>query len=274
MRRHQGFFLGLALSALIGLSANQAQAGAIQIIIALGGIPIFTMSSTSPDEMINVDVVGLNHALAAQGSEYQFVSLGGTSNYTGTGSGPIGTGFLEVHGELQIPANSSGTNTPLIVTETQSGFLAPTGATATLTSISAGTFTNEAINTGYTVSSACNISSSPFIPNGSVAYNIWAPYNGNSFFTNGPGGASTTTPSALTSGYQLTNVVTFGLVPFDPTQTVDLKFLPQVTLSSVPEPASVVILLTGLSLPLVYLSVRRRRHPGAQSEQALTEMSR
>ena len=68
----------------------------------------------------------------------------------------------------------------------------------------------------------------------------------------------------LPSGYTLSNVVTFDLVAAFTAGTTSVYFAPQVTVSNVPEPASVVMFFTGLSLPLVFLDGRRRRHPGTR----------
>ena len=85
MPRHRMLFCSLAL---FGLIATEARAVPISMTIAVGGVPTFLVDSlaTSTATTYNVDAGSLgaiNAFLAFSGSEYQLISLGGSSNFPG-----------------------------------------------------------------------------------------------------------------------------------------------------------------------------------------------
>ena len=75
MQRHRGLFSGLVMGVLLGLMGNQAQAGAIRLSVDLNGETIFAVSSTRTDQFVNAPLAGLNAALTAAGSAYQFTAV-------------------------------------------------------------------------------------------------------------------------------------------------------------------------------------------------------
>jgi len=137
MQRHRGLFLGFALSALLGLMGNQAQAGLITVTITLSGATVEQVTSTSTTAF-TVDTVALDSKLGALGSIYTFTNLAVTS------SNPSALpAFLQTNAQV---TEIAGTNTEaVVVTVAQSGFLAPTGPGGVLESSAAG---NSSPSTG------------------------------------------------------------------------------------------------------------------------------
>jgi hypothetical protein len=226
------------MTALLGFMGSQAQAGPIMFSVDLGGTVIFGPTST-------VNIATLNSDLAHADSIYRFVTTGGgglsaTSNFPGGA-----TGFLQTTGNITIVA---GTNTAaLSVDVVQSGFLSPVGPSGTLLSTASGTYVNTTGTTTYT---------SDF--QGTLA----APL---AFTQAGSGSFSTTNPppsmavGAVPSGYELSNhfVISLAGSPVGASE----GFSGEAIVSTVPEPASVVMLVTGMPLPLaiVFGLIRRRK---------------
>lgn len=242
MQRHRGFFLGLAMTALLGFMGTQAQAGPIMISIDLGGTVIF-----GPTPSGSVSIATINSDLAHAGSIYRFSTSVPGAGLSSTSNFPGGTtGFLQTTGQINIVA---GTNTAsLSVDVTQSGFLNPTGTSGTLQSTASGTYVGMTGTTTYT---------SDF--QGTLATPL-------AFTLTGTGSFSTTNPppsmavGAVPSGYELSNhfvIAAAGAVG----SSLGFSGEAIIGASAVPEPASVVMLLTGMPLPLaiVFGLIRRRR---------------
>jgi len=242
--------LSLALSALIGFIAGEARAGTISMTIDVGGGP-FSVDPfvIAPGPGLNdygtVDLTTLNATLAALGSAYVFDSLGGSSNFSGT----FAQGFLKVNGGIKIVAGKTG-STFLKLTEFQTGFLLPTGPMGVLKSSSTGNFLNQVAGAGHTASSAFNATSTP-------TYSVLATTAGGAPGADPETGGASVPIAPVSTLYTLTNVITFGLTP-SPASTVSDGFSVQGTLS-VPEPASLVVMLTALPLPLVFMGLILRR---------------
>ena len=125
------------------------------------GAPTFFVDviATATPTTYNVDAGGLaaiNAFLLANGSEYQFISLGGSSNSPGNSA----QGNLVLTGEIHSVVGG-GPDGVLKITETETGFSAPSGPSGALRSSSTGNFTNQAAGAGQTVSSAFNAISTP-----------------------------------------------------------------------------------------------------------------
>jgi len=246
MKRQRGFLLSLGLSALLSLTASQAQAGSITLTVDLGGTVIFTATSVAPDMNLSVPALltsAVNTDLAAAGSIYRFSSLGANSNFSGSA-----TGFLQTNGQINIVA---GTNTAsLSVDTTQSGFLSPIGPGGTIVSSLGGDYVGVASGT-TTYTSDYNgppLTTTPALTGTA---------------TGGSTSFSSLTPSAsidtIPSGYSLSNHFVISLAPGSINGSEG--FTGSVMVSAIPEPASLVMLLTGMPLPLaiVFGLIRRRR---------------
>jgi hypothetical protein len=195
----------------------------------------------------NVDSFGLfviNSQLASQGSEYQFFSLGGSSNFPGTSV----QGNLVLTGEIHSVVGG-GSNSFLSITESESGFTSPAGMTGSLMSASTGNFTNQAAGGGHTASSMFNTTSTP-------TYSVLS----SGAIVNPEGGVSNAFISPASEPYTLTNNVTFDLAPAGVNDVIDsFAVTATLTAAAIPEPPSFVLLLTAAPL-LILVVTRRRRH--------------
>jgi hypothetical protein len=239
MRRHRGFLYGLALMALSGFMANRADAGSISLSVDLNGVVIFTATSTSPNQSVSAVLVTLNDALKSHGSAYQFQSLSANSNFTGGANGTLQTGF-------QLNTSGTGTTAAVLSIDTvQSGFLSPTGPDGKLDSSAGGSFGNTTGSLSYTSDyQGANSPTLVFPASGS---------NGSYSGDTGPVAVGT-----VPSGYSLSNHFLINIAK-SPSTTLGGTGTATLTASIVPEPASVVMMLTGLPVPLVFMGLLRRR---------------
>jgi len=248
MLTHRRLFLSLALSALVGLTATSgARAETISMTISLGGGPSFLVDAVATVGATTyvVDAAGIaaiNGFLTTNGSEYRFVSLGGSSNFPGNAL----QGNLVATGEIHS-AVGAGANAVLKLTETESGFTSPTGPVGSLLSSSTGNFTNQPAGKGHTASSAFNATSTP-------TYSVLS----SGVAVNGQAGAGSAAIAPVSTLYTLTNVLTFGLDHAGSVNDIVDSFGVTATIA-VPEPVSLVTMLLGIPLPVIVLGLLRRR---------------
>lgn len=251
MKKHRGLFLALGLLGLSGLMASSAKAETIIMTVSTNG---HTFTFTGGSNSLTVATSTLNTALKADGSAYQFSSLGASSNFPGT-TGPNGGSLTTAGGVfVGLPSDGfTGVTGNLVITTTESGFTAPTGTDGMLASTATSNYTNVATGT-ESYSSSFNSTNSATGSSSSSGTT-----------TNSP---PITIPSlaigSVASGYSLTNNLTINLTQ-NTTAQAQLGFsgAAQVTASSVPEPASIVMMLTGMPLPLVIIGLIRRRRAAA-----------
>jgi hypothetical protein len=239
--------LSLALSALLGLMASEARAEVISMLITGPGgailVDTFITGGSTSQIYGSVDLAGLNTALAASGYAYQFAALGGSSNWPGTAA----QGTLNVSGGVGIVPGVGGGFTSMTLTETEDGYTAPTGPAGVLLSSSTGNFTNQPAGGGHSASSAFNLFTTPTY---SVLSTTTDP--------NPQGGIAGAAGGPLPTLYRLTNSITFGLTP-SATVVVSDGFSVTATVVTIPEPASLVMFLTGMPVPIAVLGWLRRR---------------
>jgi hypothetical protein len=245
MLRHRGFLYGLALVALTGFLASPANAGSINLSVDLGGVVVDTVTSSSPDQFVQFsasDITTVNNDLASAGSAYRIVSLSATSSY-GTGDNP---GFLQINGQVRI-AGTGTTASNLSLDATQSGFTSPIGSNGTLGATSVANQSPLASGTtSYTGDySPPSTTTTPIVFTG-TGYN--------------DSGSATGVPiTTVPSGFTLSSHYTLALADI-PTTTEGVTGKTTITVAgTVPEPGSVVMLLTGVPLPLVFMGLLRRR---------------
>jgi hypothetical protein len=273
MLKNRRLLLSLALSALVGLMASECRAETISMTLSVTGaasslvvdiVPGVTPGATSynvsgtagPGNYPGTGAfTAINGYLASNGSEYQLVSLGGASNFAGT---PLPAN-LTVTGELHA-VGTGGTNAGLTLTETESGFLVPPpGSKATLTSSSSGNFTNQPSGGGHEAYSSIGTPTTT-----TPHYTVLSTGTSVNPGTNtGPTSVAVTSVPTL---YTLTNVISWGVSapglvhPAAGSADVIDQFGVTAQLGTVPEPASLVVFLTGMPLPLaVVLGLMRRR---------------
>jgi len=254
MLTHRRLFLSLALSALVGLIATSgARAESISMTITGGGGPIlvdtFITGGATSQFYGNVDISLLNTALATAGYAYQFTALGGGSNWAGT----LIQGTMNVSGGLSIIPGVGGSFTDMTITETEAGFTDPSSlGPGILMSSSTGNFTNQAAGAGHSASSKFNVTSTPTYTVLSTGLAV------NPGVNSGP--VSTGVGPPVPTLYMLTNVIHFGLTPSASSVVTDsFGVTATITAQSVPEPATLVMMLMGIPLPLVVLGLLRRR---------------
>ena len=249
MSKQRRLLWSLGLSALMGLMAGQVRAETITMTLSVTGAAtsLNVLGLQSADgRTFTVEGAGLNAIngyLSGAGSEYTFQSLGGSSNWSG-GSQAV----LTVTGEV----NSLGSgNAGLTLTETESGFISPVSPpSGTLVSSSSATFTNQPAGGGNSIFSTYN--TGPSTPTYSVLSSGTVP--------NSPG--NTAMVSGITAGpasYSLMNTVSFALAAGSTAMPIKDQFTTSAVLTVVPEPASLVMFMTGMPLPLVLVGLLRRR---------------
>jgi len=256
MPKHRRLFWSLALSALIGLMASEARAETITMTLTVGGGPSFVVDAVAVvgATTYNVDSTGIaaiNSFLATNGSEYRFVSLGGSSNFPGDPT----QGQLVATGEIHS-VGTAGANAVLSLSESEAGFTSPTGPSGTLMSSSTGNFTNQPAGGGHTASSSFNAIVTP-------TYSVLSTTTN----PNGAAGAASVGVAPVPTLYKLDNAITFGLAhPASTGPDIVDSFGVTATIraNAVPEPASLVTMLTGLPLPLVVVGLLRRRRAMAK----------
>jgi len=233
----------------MGLFAGQAQAEVITITVTTSSSTIVTTPFELPgatSSSVGIDTSVLNPLLTAAGSVFQFSSLGATSDFPGQTD--VG-GAFSLNGQIFIPAGTTSGDTVLSITATEGGFTAPTGPSGTLVSSTSGTFTQANGGSGTSFSMFNSTATNPLTLTATSA--------------NGSFNASTSTPVApVSTGYTLTNQVSFA--PVLPSSgsvaqpTVSFGIAATITATVIPEPGSIVMMLTGLPLPLVVMGLFRR----------------
>jgi len=266
MTRHRGLFLALGFCALIGLTARESRAGGITMTLSWtsGGPQSLTFSSTpspslyvltgSSNTQLLVNLNTVNNYLMTHGSNITFSALGSQSNFPG--GVPVATQSTLGENATAVLTGSSPTGaTAITIATSETGFTAP-GGNGTLTSLPSLAFNNVATGTLTSSSSYNGGSTTPYVST-----------------STGPSLNGGTPPSAPTSmgvgtigsGYTLDNSMTIDMTGSTPGTGTFTNASVTGTLNgtAVPEPASLIMMLTGMPLPLVVLGLLRRRRAAA-----------
>jgi hypothetical protein len=261
MKKHRKIVLGLGLVALLGLSAPELRAETITLSIFLNGssTPTFTVTSsgTNAAQSLVVDPGAVNAALAGAGTGYTFSSLSASSDFPGT-SGSTG-GYLSNTGNLTLAPGTTGGTLQIVVTE--GGFTAPaSGLPNTLMSAATAIYSGaspastQSYTGNFVDSSSVNVTSSPTITQTSTGA------VSNVHFDT----VNNTVPTYVTP-YTLTNTTTISLTAGGNSNANDV-FTGKTSIVAgnvIPEPASLVMMVTGMPLPLVVMGLLRRRRAAA-----------
>ncbi len=240
MQKHRGLLMSLALSAVSGLIGSQTHAGSITLSVDLNGVVIYTATSVAPDQNVAASLAPVNTALAADGSAYEFTGLSAQSNYSGTSIGSLQTTF-------QLNTSGTGTTAAVLSIDTvQSGFLSPTGTGGTLVSTAGGSYNSASGSLSYT-------SDYQGAPSPTLVF----PVAGTNAYSATTGSVPIGT---VPLGFQLSNHFLISLSQAPNTFLGGVGGV-EVNAVTVPEPASIVTMMTGISLPLVAVFglIRRRR---------------
>jgi len=252
------------LSAVIGLVAGQARAETITLTIVAngttitisnmpepGGTPAALINPPTSDTGLSINTGNLNAALTAAGSNYQFNDLGVTSNWPGhtdaTGA------FLKTTGTIFLPAGLAPDATALTIMVTEDGFKNPVGNNGTLTVTANANYAGAPSGSSQFTQGSYNSTTldSP-LPSGLLL--------SSGVMTNNPRALETTSIGATAAPFTLNNSLAFSLGLNSTSNSVDgFSTTAQVNAQAIPEPASVVMMLTGMPLPLVVVGLLRRR---------------
>jgi hypothetical protein len=263
MKKHRGFFVALGLIVLLGLSAQHARAAPMTLTVFLNGNSIYSLSGN--DTSVTANIGNLNTLL--NGTGYSFSSLSGSSNFPGS-NGPVG-GYISDAGDLTYAPG--GTGGVLTISVTGPGFTAPISGTGSmLTSAATANYSNAAAG-----------SASPLTP-------TYQQYSGTFTDSTTPTAVTVTTPTITqpahgtavdnysnsvassvplyVTPYTLSSSTVIDMrTPGNSTTPANDAFTGKTSLTThpVPEPASFVMMLTGMPLPLVVMGLLRRRRAAA-----------
>jgi hypothetical protein len=259
-----------ALGVLLALVGGEARAELVTITLfwpggPAGGLAITPGSPFAQPGSINtsltLNTAVLNTFLAANGSALQFsAGAGASSNWTGAAD-PAGA-TLSQNGTLTVLTVSTGSTTMTIDASLQS-YTTPNGTTGTVQSSGAAAFINtgagdtQTFNSWYDGNNALN---GKTIASGLETWKSTGP-DVNSPSTSG----TSKSISAFTTPFSLTNEIAVTLTNTGLSGESDLyqgstKVLDP---AGLPEPASAVMLLTGMSLLLVGYRAWRSRNAGS-----------
>jgi len=262
MTRNRGLGFALGLCALIGLTAPEARAAGITMTLtwasgtlSFSSVPspsLFVLAGSSNTQLlVNTDAV--NGFLSTHGSGITFSALGASSNFPGGVPNPTQSTLSE-NGQAVL---SGAGDSAITVTTTESGFTTPGSGTGTLTSLPSLSFNNVATGGSLMSSSSYNATSTPTYTSMSTGL----PLNGGT----PPSAPTTMGVGTITSGYSLDNTAVVDMTGSTPSSGTITNFSVSATLTgaAVPEPASLIMMLTGMPLPLVVLGLLRRRRAAA-----------
>lgn len=257
MARHRGLFLALGFCALIGLTARESRAESIIMTISWtgGSITIDTatpsqfLGAGSSDQNLIVNVGAVNSALNAGGSEINFTgTLGAGSNFPGGVPNPL-VATLTAGGTAAL--NGTGTATSITISVSEAGFTTPSGLPGTLSST----------QTSIIAPGVVPITSGDMNQSSTSSYNTT---NTDPLSTSSTVAQSNSTPIAgIVSGYTLDSTTKIDLTGSANAAGNTVQFQTLTTLTAVPEPTSIIMMLTGVPLPLVVLGLLRRRRAAA-----------
>lgn len=248
MKKHRGLFLALGLLGLLGLMSQTAHAGTLTMVISTSGGSI-TITPTGPyvltgasNESFTVNTDKINGILKTDGVNLAFSSLSANTQGSTPGVYYPTSGTLTEGGTLGY-ANNSGTINSLTVSTSISGYSAPTG-TGTLNSTSTALFTNTAAGNTQMWSTSYQTTtetSHTFTSTGQASQSLNSPTYMNKVGT-------------IAQNYGLDNSSTITL-----SKGTDVFGVSTVLTAAVPEPTSIVLMLTSMPLPLVVMGLIRRR---------------
>jgi hypothetical protein len=253
----KGLMIGVACGlGLLAFGGREASAGIVLMMSVNGAAPVditplFTPSTNPPDpgqlnSLGSPNLDAINALLV--GSAYTFTGLSGTSNWAGSPSG----GSLSLGGTIEILPGHTG-STLLTLTETESGFTSPSGPSGTLMSSSSATFTNAPPPNSHDANSSFNAITTP-------TYAVTS----TGAAANSPGAMVTTPIPAFVTPYTLTNFISFHLTPSANSTPTDV-FGVGASVTAIPEPVSMVMMMIGLPVPLMGIAWLRRHRAGAKA---------
>jgi hypothetical protein len=175
------------------------------------------------------------------------------------GGVPIGTqATLSENGQAVLSGSTGAGSTAITVATSVSGFTTPSGSAGTLTSLPSLSFNNVATGSLVSDSSYNATTTTPYASTSTgPALNPGAP----------PSAPTSMGLPLIVSGYDINNSGTVDVTGSTPGQGTYTNFSVNATVSaavgSVPEPASLIMMLAGMPVTLAVLGLRRRRRATA-----------
>jgi len=256
----------LALSAVIGFTAGEARAGTLTEILTWGANSL-TITTGSPFATVTTDVSGthltlntdvLNAFLAANGSGLQFATGSGAysnQNVATQASGAV----LDNTGSVSVIPTGTGLTT-MTINVTQTDWNVPNGPTGTLINTGSNSFTNTAAGDTSTANSWYNNNNAmdgKVLGAGLISFMSVGPAPNSPPGT--PSDSTTRAISPFVIPFSLTNETVLNLTRTGLTGEIDSYAVHTKVSGAVPEPASIVLMLTSMPLPLVVVGLLRRR---------------
>jgi len=242
--------------------AGEARAANLVLTVYAGagtsGTVIYTQNGGT--QSLNGDAGALTTALAAHGfSAYSFSNIGASSNNPGDTT----NGYILASGNMQV-GTGTGANTPITIVVSEGGFFSPASATGNmLHDVGQSNYVNTATDS-TTKDTGTFMSSSPTVNVSTPSFTLTSPAG--PVFPGQQGSASTSLP-AYSTPYTLVSQSIISLSPgtgATANNPASLGFSNKVLVTAaVPEPASIVMMLTGMPLPLVVMGLLRRRRRAA-----------
>jgi len=253
MSKLRGLFFSLGFAAMTGLMAGGAQAETLTLSVFAGtntsATPIYSV--TGGANSVTAVVGTLNSDLAGAGfGAYSFSTLGGSSNQPGSTTDGA---FVLASGNLTVTPGGTGEGQQITVVLTEGGFTLPGGST---------TLSDRSQSNPVGVSASSQASEGVFTPATGSPVIATAPTLG----TTGGDVTGTHAIGAYTTPFSLESQTTLSLTGTSGAGNGSTGFSQRITVGPgavVPEPASLVMMLTGMPLPLVVLGLLRRRRATA-----------
>jgi hypothetical protein len=253
------FMPGLAALAALAIGTSTTRAVYTITVSEDGGapIPIVDGGPLDQDGLVNGSITAITPALNSTLTNFTFSSLGGTSSLL---SGTPGSNDLaSVSQSGEVARTATGGSHTLTIVASDTGFLFPTGDPKFMTTAAADTFRNTTAGDSRTFQSTFDATGSGGGLVNSPLFAFVPP--------NGPGPFGTSNPGTLTAlgaqptPFDLSNTTVITLGPNPTTGAQSDQFNGATTVSAVPEPASLALMLLGL--PALALGRRLRRSNAA-----------
>lgn len=262
-----GALLGI-LAALTGTREAQAANANFQIKVTIDDLTTHTSTTTTILNQGTDDTSTTASQIAVNASKYSgalgvsLTSLGATLNEVGSSTSLVvnGTATLNTTDTYTITVTATAINitspagglSPMVSTSSGGNF---SGTTASSTQTQNYTGYYNPNNTLYSMAGTTPGTQTILVPN---------TVNGNSdLSSNSPG---TATPPSYITPYGLTDTLVLTLKGSNTSPTDVFRGTTTISVSSIPEPASVVMMLTGMPVPLIVLGMLRRRRKAAAKD--------
>jgi len=250
--------LGVLLATIGAGEVNAAAIYGITITITdntTSTTTAFTILSTSPNNIsTNPNIIAVSPAFSTTATG---VSLTGLQASTASSAASTN---LTIQGTATV-ADSSSDSYTVVITTSHDSYTTPTGTIATLNQSESGTYTFTPPGGTQNFISWYNPGSAPFVTSGPTPglQSIPIPATSSTTLSGSANTPGSTTFGGYVQPYTLTNTITINISGNDTANNSTVGFQGSTTISAVPEPASLVMLLTGMPVPLMVLGMLRRR---------------